>query len=331
MQPTSPPVLPDVAAFAFDGSGGARPLSLAELAADRADEPPPAFVWVHLRRDHPQTAAWLEQSGLSRIVIDALTAEETRPRCTVHEAGAVLNLRGVNLNPGAEPDDMISVRLWLEERRVIGIWLRPLAAVRDLLDATARQQGPIAPGDLVAKLALRLADRAEPTVAALNERVDTLEESIMDEAASISRGEIADIRRGAIVLRRFMVPQRDALTTLQIEDLDWLSDRDRGRIREAADRVTRLGEDLDAIRDRTQVVQDQVMDRRAETMNRHMLILSVVAAIFLPLGLLTGLLGINVGGIPGGEDPGAFLIVCGLLLVVALGQVWLFKRLGILR
>jgi zinc transporter len=100
-------------------------------------------------------------------------------------------------------------------------------------------------------------------------------------------------------------------------------------LREAAERVTRLGEELDAIRDRAQVIHDQIMDRRAETMNRQMLILSVVAALFLPLGLLTGLLGVNVGGIPGADNPWAFEILCGLLVLIGAAQFWFFKRIGL--
>ncbi len=320
------PELPDALAFALKGDGTAVALDL-ETATARDG---PGFIWIHLKRDNPRTGDALGACGLDRFVIEALTAEETRPRCTVIGDGVLLNLRGVNLNPGAEPDDMVSVRLWVEERRVIGVWLRPLMAVRDVLDAIGRKRSPVSPGDLVAKLALRLADRAEPTVAALNERIDRLEEAVDDQAGTATRAQLAEIRRAAISLRRFMFPQRDALTTLQIEDVNWLDDRDRARIREAAERVTRLAEDLDALRDRAQVVQDQIMDRRAETMNRHMLILSVVAAIFLPLGLLTGLLGINVGGIPGAEYPWAFLIVCGLLVAIGLFQLWFFKRIKVL-
>ena len=113
--------------------------------------------------------------------------------------------------------------------------------------------------------------------------------------------------------------------------MHWLGDRDRSRVREASERVTRLGEELDAIRDRAQVIHDQVADRRAENMNRHMLILAIVAAVFLPLGLLTGLLGVNVGGIPGVENPWAFGLVCALLVLIGVGQIWFFKRIGLLR
>ncbi|MDJ0897117.1 MAG: zinc transporter ZntB [Alphaproteobacteria bacterium] len=319
--------LPDVAAFAFDGAGKARSVNLEELSAIKPGDNTSGFTWVHLRRDHQEVASWLKQFGLDDLVIDALTAEETRPRCTIHGDGALLNLRGVNLNPGEEPQDMISVRLWIEEKKVVGVWLRPLMAVRDLFDSIDRQRAPVSPGDLVAKLALRLADRAEPTVTCLNERLDALEEAIIDEAEVSTRLELAYARRAAIVLRRFLFPQRDALTTLQIEELHWLGSRDRSRLQEAAERVTRLAEELDAIRDRAQVVHDQIMEKRADTMNRHMLVLSVVAALFLPLGFLTGLLGVNLGGIPGTGEPWAFVILCVLLLALGALEYWVFRRL----
>ncbi|HKL55753.1 MAG TPA: CorA family divalent cation transporter, partial [Roseovarius sp.] len=138
-------------------------------------------------------------------------------------------------------------------------------------------------------------------------------------------------RRMAIKLRRHIAPQRDALSTFEIEDLPWLTHEDRSRLREAVERVTRLSEELDAIRDRAQVVQDQIMEHRSEVMNRQMLILSVVAAIFLPLGLLTGLLGINVGGMPGADDPRAFWFVTVGIVVIGLVLFGIFRMLGWLR
>ncbi|MCD8493842.1 MAG: zinc transporter ZntB [Alphaproteobacteria bacterium] len=328
---TAPIELPAVAAYIFDGEGGGQAVPLENIARIDPHSNALAFAWVHLNRDDPASLEWLKSCGLEPLVLEALTADDTRPRCTTYEDGVILNLRGVNLNPGAEPEDMISVRLWVEEKRVIGVWLRPLRAVRDMFDAIDRHQAPVSAGDLIAKLALRLADRAEPTVASLNEQIDALEEMALDSEAHIERGPLSDIRRTAIVLRRFMFPQRDALSTLEIEDLKWLSERDRSRLREAADRVTRLGEELDTIRDRAQIIHEQIMDKRAESMNQNMLVLSIVAAIFLPLGLLTGLLGVNVAGIPGSENHWAFLIVCGLLVLMALGQIWVFKKIGLLR
>ncbi|MGP1274800.1 MAG: zinc transporter ZntB [Caulobacterales bacterium] len=329
----APALLPPVLCFAMDGRGAAEPADLA-AAADGAGEEAkpesrgkarPPFVWVHLQRGDPRTATWLEEaSGLDPVLIAALLAEDTRPRCTVHADGAIIILRGVNLMEGAEPEDMVSVRLWVERSRVIGVWVRPLRAVGDLVGAIERGLAPSSPGELVAKLVQRLADRMEPSVAELHEEIDTFEDALLD-GEEMERGALADLRRRAIRLRRHIGPQRDALTTLGIEDLSWLNEKDRTRIREAADKTTRILEELEVVRERASVVQDQIAEARAEKMNRYTLLLSVVAAIFLPLGLLTGLLGINVGGIPGEGNPWAFAIVSGVLVVIAGIQVALFR------
>ncbi|MFD1510859.1 zinc transporter ZntB [Lacimonas salitolerans] len=314
--------LPDWLSLRFDGQGGV------EDPPDPADVPDAGFDWMHLRRDAGETATRLAALGLDEVVVHALTAQDTRPRCTVHGDGVLLLLRGVNLNPGADPEDMVSVRLWLEERRVVGVWLRPLYAVGDVLAAARRGQGPQSPGDFAARLALRLADRADPAVAAINEAVDDLETDLEAMSGTQMRRRLLDLRRQAIILRRYMLPQRDALSTFEIEDLAWLRARDRTRLREAAERVARLGEDLDALRDRAQVVQDHLMDQRAEAMNRQMLLLSVVAAVFLPLGLLSGMLGMNVGGLPGADLASAFWIVTAGMVAIGGGLWLLFRWLG---
>lgn len=289
------------------------------------------FVWIHLERPAADGTDWLSHSDLSFTVREALDAQETRPRSVVHGNGILINLRGVNLAEGADPEDMVSLRIWVTKELVVTVQRRPLRAVDDVLDSVLRQLGPRDSGELVARLALRLADRAEPIVAELNESIDDLETELEDLDRLPSRAELAEVRRVSIMLRRYMFPQRDALSTFAIEDMDWLTTLARERMREATERVTRLSEELDAIRDRAEVVQDQIMDMRAEASNRQMLVLSVVAAIFLPLGLITGLLGINVGGMPGSNDPNAFWAVCVMLVVITAGEIWLFRWMGLLR
>ncbi|MDH3527069.1 MAG: hypothetical protein OEM43_06160 [Gammaproteobacteria bacterium] len=99
----------------------------------------------------------------------------------------------------------------------------------------------------------------------------------------------------------------------------------RMRIRELTDRMTRFIEDLDEARDRASVTHEELQNRLAELTNRRMYLLTMIAAIFLPLSFLTGLLGINVGGIPGSDFPAAFAIVVVLMVLVGAGQ-WLFFR-----
>ncbi|WP_420862625.1 zinc transporter ZntB [Algirhabdus cladophorae] len=317
---------PDCFGFAYDAQGV--PRALEDVQGAVAGVPEAGFVWVHARMGTDAGDAVLAAGGFDGLVLAALRAPETRPRCSSHADGSLMNLRGVNLNPGAEPEDMVSLRMWVRERVLVTVLMRPLQAVSDLRAAAGRGAVASGPAELVARLALRLADRAEPVVAALNERIDALEETDLSELGVAQRSELADLRRSAIVMRRYMVPQRDALSTFEIEDHGWMDSVTQSRIREATERVTRLGEELDAIRDRAQIVRDHLSDARAERMNDQMFVLSIVSALFLPLGFITGLLGINVGGVPGVENAWAFWIVCGLMLVIGAVQWLIFRRMG---
>ncbi len=118
------------------------------------------------------------------------------------------------------------------------------------------------------------------------------------------------------------------MASLLDEAPDWLDRARRAHLRETAGRITRYVEDLDAARERAAVVQDELATRLSEQLNRRMFLLSVVAGVFLPLSFVTGLLGMNAAGMPGTEDPFAFALICGGLLLLGGFEIWLFKRLS---
>jgi len=315
-----------VAARRFDRSGNG--LTLATLAEVPDAPPAEGYDWIHLNGVDGDLAPQLERLGADSLVVEALTATDTRPRCAVVGETALLNLRGVNLNPDNAPEDMVSIRLWISANRIISVRRRRLKAVTDLLDAVDRGLSLKTPAALVASLSLRLIDRMNPTVAALNEEVDALEDEVADHWHGEARTKIGDLRRQAIVLRRYLAPQRDALNSLALEQFAWIQDKDRNRLREAADQTARLTEDLEAVRERAAIVRDQIAEIRADQMNQHMMLLSIAAAIFLPLGLLAGMLGMNVGGVPGIESALAFWWVTAGLTAAGVAMAWLFRRAG---
>lgn len=313
-----------IGAYALDGKGGGRPLRWEELEpAISGGE----LVWAHLDRSCEQSIGWLRRStGLDPIVCDALLAEETRPRAEIIGQGLLVILRGVNLNPGAEPDDMVSLRLWVDERRVISLRHRRVVAIQDLRDKLERGQGPDRAGSLLVQVAGRLIDRMQDSIHAIDETLAEMEERVASGNVANLRVRLSEARRSAIAFRRHIAPQREAMTRLVGAGVAWLTDRDRAQLREDADRLTRYVEELDAARERAVVMHEEIIARATEQMNRAMYVLSLVAGVFLPLGLITGLLGINVGGMPGVDSPTAFVVVCAVLLVIAGFELWLFRR-----
>lgn len=314
-----------IAAFVLDGRGGGRAI---DWEGVRAWRPEHGFLWLHLNHAHEEAQQWIRaSSGLDRLIAKALTASATRPRIVRHENGLLSIFRAANLNPGADPEDMIALRCWIDPQRAITVRHRQSMAAGDLRKALQAGNGPTRAGDFLTRLADALSMRLVPILADLDAGIEKLEDAILDGGERLPRSELGERRRQVILLRRYLLPQRDALARLHAEQIGWLEPGDVALLREVADRMVRLVEDLDAARDRLMVVRDEIETRASAQMNATMLRLSIITALFLPLGLLTGLLGINVGGIPGSASPVAFALVCLLLGAVAGAQLLLFRKL----
>ena len=252
-------------------------------------------------------------------------AEDRRPRTIIRGTHALINLRGINLNPGAEPEDMIPLRFFVQDNRVITVCGRQLKATEDRVRQLQTQKVSPTPGGFVAGYALALSERMAPTITDLNEQVDALEEMLDADKSGNARSQVSELRRDAIVLRRYLAPQRDALNMLSAQSLDWISPDDQLRLRDSADQAARITEELEAVRERCAIVKDQLTDMRAEEMNRNMMILSVVAAIFLPLGLISGMMGINVGGMPWVGSSLGFWYVSAVVVGIGIIQLFIFR------
>lgn len=291
--------------------------------------PDTGLLWAHVDYADPWTRQWvLEQSGLDPVIGEALLALETRPRCVTHHDGLMIILRGVNLNPRADPEDMVSVRMWIEKGRVITLRHRRLMAVQELRESAAEQgDGPRDSGEFLVRLCGAMLEKMAPVMADLDDEVDALEDEVLATESYDLRSKIGVLRRQAIRMRRCLAPQRDVIAQLQGEQARWLGDAPGTPAGTLRPHHPLRGGPGQSIRDPAAVTQDELNSRLPEQMNKTMYVLSIVAAIFLHLGLLTGLLGINVGGIPGTESSVAFVVVCVMLLVVAVLQAWPFRRM----
>ncbi|MEQ8769105.1 MAG: zinc transporter ZntB [Phycisphaerales bacterium] len=297
----------------------------ASLGAGTPDAP----VWVHLDRTKERAQRWVrEQAGLDEMVAESLLAEETRPRFAEQEGGILVILRGVNMNPGAQPDDLIALRLWIEPGRVISLRAFRFNTIVEMRKRAQSGRAPATPGAFLAAIARGLASRLGPVVENLDAMLDDVEADLIDKPdADGDRSLLATIRRQAITYRRYMVPQRDAMRGLALLDVPVLSKRDQAELRHAAEQVTRVVEDFEELRDRAAVTSDEIRSRREARLSKTTYLLTVVATVALPLGLLTGLLGINVGGMPGADNRWAFAIVCAVMLIVAGVEIWMLRKL----
>ena len=311
-------------AYLLDRKGGGKTISWEEI---KKWNPEKGTIWLHLDYTNDKAVQWLrDDSGISPLICQALMEEETRPRILTSDDGLLLILRGVNFNPGSNPEDMVSLRMWFDKNRIISMRHRKVMAIDYIKKALESSNGPDSQVDFLKTLIERITDRMGDIVSEIDDTVDELEDTVLTAESYELRSKLAVIRRQTISLRRYIAPQRDVLTRLYNERISWLGDQERAHIREIGERTTRYVEDLDSARDRAAITNEELNSRLSEQMNKTMYIISLVAAIFLPLGFLTGLFGINVAGIPGSEYKLAFLIVCIIIVAIAFIEYWLFKR-----
>jgi zinc transporter len=267
-----------------------------------------AWRWLHFERTDPGFSAW-SSAQLPAPVRAGLMQAETRPHCEVIGDGVLVTLHGMNLNPGQNEEDMVSLRVWIAANLVVTTRLRRVFPLNDLRAELAGSAAAASSGAFATRLADLLTSRIEAASAVREDRTDAAEEEILDdrpEALGPQAVDIARIARSVIKMRRHIAPQRDALHRFAAAEVPFLKGAERHELRSAANRTARAGEELDTVRDRLFALRSHVDSLQTAHLSRSSFVLSVAAAVFLPLSFLTGLFGMNVAGMPGTTWPWAF-------------------------
>lgn len=312
----------------LDGKGGGRPVTWAEARAwspgDNGE-----IIWMHICRNRAGIQEWLEAAfGIPEPTAELLVSDQTRPRAFREGETLVATLRGINFNPNAEPEDMVSMQLWSDGRRVITLRRDPLQTPRDTLAQIDMGRGPTDAGSLITSLTEQMIARMSRSIIDMNDHIDELEEADLDGDTEPLLEKIATIRRNCLALKRHMSPQHEAFERISREAPAWFEDHDRREIAETIERLSRYLDDIDISKESAVVLQDDIRARAVARSERTSYLLTIVAAVFLPLGFLTGLLGINVGGMPGASNPDAFwevVALCGGILVMQFLLFWRWK------
>ena len=313
--------------YSFDAEGRAQTLDLSKVASLLPIEG--GYHWIHMCALHKATRDFLENdSDLDPIIIDALLAPETRPRALIKEDGMLIILRAVNVNDNQDPEDMISIRMWIDDAKIITTRVRDIKAIEDIVDCIKAEKGPHSPCDFLTMITDGLFERMEPVFANLEDCISRAEELLASDQDDKMSEDAVLVRKRIAVFMRYVAPQKALLETLLKAELKCLREEHKEHLVESLDRVTRYVEELHELRDRSQILNDELNNIHGRRLNDITYIFSVAATVFLPLSFLTGLMGINIGGMPGVENDLAFWGFAGLCIVIVIVQVSLFRKLN---
>lgn len=286
------------------------------------------WTWIHGQTSDQTERTLIADVEIPDEAVWALLEEDTQPRARQIGEVTVLILRGINQLSGADPEDMISLRLAVTRRRIVSLEKRRLRQIDEMIAAFEAGQPPGTPDGFVSRLIEDLQDAAEPVLDRLEGQLVRLERASIERDGSLTpeeRGQLPDLRQDIILLHRFIAPQAVAVAQLARIAPEWLSSR--AAIEEEAENFQRIAADLEALRQRAQLVAEQMALAATDRTNRIVMLLSVISAVFLPLTFLTGLVGVNLDGIPFAGHPLAFTAFCALLVGVGVVSWVLAMRL----
>lgn len=312
--------------YQLDASNGASPLSLDQINNWSSND---GLMWVHLDYSDEKALAWINNSHLPDVEKEALTTQRIRPRLNQTKEGFFLSLRGIDLdsdNQSDQPSEMVSIRGYYTHNTIITTSDRPVRALDRISAHINGGFGPKTIGAFILCLCDHLTSHKIEVIDSLDDKLTQLEDQVMNNSDDDLRNNIAQLRRETVYLRRYVTPQRDAIAKLLTIDTPLLSLSDKQKIHEVSEKLLHVIDDLNAIRERANVTQEELMSLQSEALNQRLYFLSLITTIFLPLGFLTGLLGVNLGGIPGSQNQWAFYIFCSLLFGVVILQLILFYR-----
>lgn len=314
----------------LDGKGGGRFISWQDAQGWQPADPR-EVLWLHLDRTEPGRSQWLRsQFAMPRTTAEMLTSDDTRPRAFRDGDQLVATLRSINFNPGADPEDMVSMQLWSDGKRVVTLRRHAQQTPNDVLAEIDAGKGPVDAGALITSLAQHMVNRISRVIVDMNDAIDRLEERDFDRSDNEETlAEIVSIRRSALSLQRHMGPEHVALESISRDAPDWFEKHDRQEIAETIALLRRFIDDIDISKESAVVLMDELRSRalaRSEKTNRR---LTLVATVFLPLSFLVGLFGINVGGMPWADisgHPSGFWFVTALCAAFTIVTVYLFRR-----
>lgn len=282
--------------------------------------------WFHIQRDLPGIESWLRASDIPAPLIDAVLEEDTRPRFERNNDGFLLILRGVNLTEGERPEDMLSLRILYYKGAIYSFRKRPIRSVAVLRERLQRQEGPESLNDFLVMLIEEMNNRLEELLDVIEDEMELLEDDDRGTTAERQR-QLTALHRRMLRLVRFVRPQLTALERLGADAPKWLEPDNVQWLINERDAIQRELESLEMLLEQVWMLREHLQQEVAEKMNRNTYWLSMVAGVFLPISFLTGVFGINIGGMPGVEHANAFWIFCGALAIIAVVEFLLLRRL----
>ena len=287
-------------------------------------------LWLHFNLADVRARRWIQdESKIDPAAIRALLEPDPRVHLETFAEGTVVVLSDLHHDFNRDPEGIGKIRIFVDAQRVITVRRQRLQTAdrlrRDLMRGGVDVASPAA---LFEAFLVRLGEAFGNVITHMADEIDNVEDEILAGRYQKHGTVLGRVRRTIARLRRHINADRGALNAMRGHLPEWL-EAEQGRLRSALGRLDTISQDLELVQERTRLLQEEIAARMGETTNRNLAVLSTVTTALLPITLITGIFGMNVGGLPGVDDPRGFRWVMLVILVtVVIALVAILRRRG---
>jgi len=289
-----------------------------------------AIVWADLAAPTPEEAAILDRVfGFHELAIEDAISESHHPKIEPYDGYLYLILHGIDFRVAEQQFGTHDTDFFLGPNYLVTVH-DPAARTVPEVQAVIRRNGRIL-GEGAAALMHRIIDTMidhyHPEVEKLEDRIDVLEKDVFNGAGGDIVRQLLDMKRDIGEMRRIVVPQRDAVGRLARREFPLIDNEVAYRYRDVYDHLVRLSDEALIFQDRVNGLLEAHVSNVSNRLNEVMKVLTVIATIFMPLTVLTGAYGMNIGlpKFPGGEGA-QFWWVFGIMLALSGGMLLWFRK-----
>ncbi|WP_369789716.1 transporter [Rouxiella sp. WC2420] len=275
----------------------------------------PGFLWLHINLNHAASEKWLrKQFAIEDFFFEEIRqgSHSTRIESQNDVLFAVLN--DANFHQDGSGEETATLWLYCCTGLVITARHKPVRLIERLF-RRLDQFTPSSPTALLVHLLEEQEDVLEQIVRQANLYVDQIEERLLSGLVKKNRTRLGRMRRQLLRFQRLLAPEPAALFRLMNRPPRWLGTEVVRDLRQFAEEFTVVLNDLVGLTERIRLLQEEISSSQMEQNNRSLYVLTVITVLALPINIVAGFFGMNVGGIPLAANPHGFVL---LVLVVAI-------------
>ena len=285
--------------------------------------PPDEFLWLHFSLSNVASEPWLRRYlTLPDRFYESLHSDVDATHLEQDGDALVARIHDVLFDFTFDVP-VATTTLCVKPRVLVSAHIRPWRSIDQLRTAVQAGQVFRSPIDVLSRLLRDQARVLVDIVRKSTKRVAPMEERLLAKHVSVSRSELGSLRRMLVRLQRLLAPEPAAFFRLLNRPPNWITEDELQNLQQSAEKFSTSISDAAALVERVKQLQEELSALVSEQTNRTLFVLTMVTVLALPINLVAGLFGMNVGGIPLAQDRyGFLLVVCPLVVLTAFLAYW---------